>query len=78
MCVFAKCQLLCLFVPGSGARCLVAIAGVAVDWVGRNLYWSDMRSDRIEVAKLDGKQRTVIISENMESPRGLALDPRDG
>ena len=54
------------------------IAGVAVDWVGRNLYWSDMRSDRIEVAKLDGKQRTVIISENMESPRGLALDPRDG
>lgn len=49
-----------------------------MDWIGRNLYWSDMRADRIEAATLEGKHRTVIISKDIESPRGLVLDPRDG
>lgn len=30
--------------------------GVAVDWAARNLYWTD----RIEVARLNGKHRKVI------------------
>jgi len=34
--------------------------GVAVDWVARNIYWSDTGTDRIEVARLNGKHRRVI------------------
>ena len=31
--------------------------GVAVDWMGRNLFWTDSGTDRIEVSKLDGNSR---------------------
>lgn len=49
---------------------------IAVDWVGRNLYWTDYVLETIEVSKLDGTHRTVLISENVTNPRGLVLDPR--
>ena len=28
--------------------------GLAVDWVARNLYWTDTGTDRIEVSRLNG------------------------
>ncbi|KAM4859286.1 low-density lipoprotein receptor-related protein 2 [Thomomys bottae] len=49
---------------------------IAVDWVGRNLYWTDYILETIEVSKIDGSHRTVLISKNITNPRGLALDPR--
>nr|XP_012637337.1 low-density lipoprotein receptor-related protein 2 [Microcebus murinus] len=49
---------------------------LAVDWVGRNLYWTDYALETIEVSKIDGSHRTVLISKNVSNPRGLALDPR--
>ncbi|OXB76843.1 UNVERIFIED_CONTAM: hypothetical protein H355_002536 [Colinus virginianus] len=49
---------------------------IAVDWVGRNLYWTDFVLETIEVSKIDGSHRTVLISENVTNPRGLVLDPR--
>lgn len=50
---------------------------LAVDWVGRNLYWTDYVLETIEVSKLEGTHRTVLVSENVTNPRGLVLDPRD-
>lgn len=47
---------------------------LAVDWVGRNLYWTDYVLETIEVSKLDGTHRTVLVSENVTNPRGLVLD----
>lgn len=52
--------------------------GLAVDWIGRNLYWIDSNLDQIEVAKLNGSFRRTLIAGNMESPRAIALDPREG
>uniref|UniRef100_A0A3Q2H8C7 Low-density lipoprotein receptor-related protein 2 n=1 Tax=Equus caballus TaxID=9796 RepID=A0A3Q2H8C7_HORSE len=49
---------------------------IVVDWVGRHLYWTNYALETIEVCKLDGSHRTVLISENVTNPRGLALDPR--
>ncbi|XP_027721928.1 low-density lipoprotein receptor-related protein 2 isoform X3 [Vombatus ursinus] len=49
---------------------------IAVDWVGRNLYWTDYVLETIEVSKINGNHRTVLISENVTNPRGLVLDPR--
>ena len=37
-----------------------------------------MQTDQIEVSDLDGRWRTALISDNLTSPRGLVLDPRDG
>ena len=52
--------------------------GLAVDWVGRNLYWCDKGSDTIEVSNLNGEYRRVIVSEGLLEPRALAVDPTTG
>ena len=57
---------------------LATAEGLAVDWIGENLYWVESNLDQIEVAKLNGSYRKTLISGNMVSPRSIALDPRDG
>lgn len=57
---------------------LATAEGLAVDWIGRNLYWVESNLDQIEVARLDGKYRRTLIAGEMESPRAIAVDPRDG
>lgn len=52
--------------------------GLAVDWIARNLYWTDTHSDRIEVSRLNGTSRKVLISEGLDEPRAIALDPARG
>ena len=34
--------------------------GLAVDWIGQNIYWVESKLDQIEVAKLDGRFRRYI------------------
>ena len=51
---------------------------MAVDWVANNIYWADMDKNRIEMARLDGSSRKVLIWRNLDSPRALALDPPSG
>ena len=50
------------------------VEGLAVDWVGGVLYWTDYLNERIEVAGLDGSNRMVLLSENHENPRDIAVD----
>lgn len=50
---------------------------IAVDWVGRNLYWVDSVLQTIEVSTIDGQFRKILFNKNITSPRGLALDPRN-
>ena len=52
------------FLNGSGQEDLIVTEvyhpdGVAVDWVARNLYWTDTGTDRIEVIRLNGTSRKV-------------------
>lgn len=51
---------------------------VAVDWIGKNLYWVDSSLRQIEVATKEGMHRTTLISENISNPRSIALDSRLG
>jgi len=48
--------------------------GLAVDYVGRTLYWTDQANNRIEVARLDGSSRRSLITSNIEKPRAILLD----
>ncbi|XP_022104410.1 low-density lipoprotein receptor-related protein 2-like isoform X2 [Acanthaster planci] len=54
------------------------VEAIAVDWVGRNIYWADRVIDVIEVSSLDRDHRAVLISQNISKPRGLCLDPSEG
>lgn len=52
--------------------------GLAVDWIAHNLYWSDTGTRRIEVVRLEGGSRKVLIWQDLAEPRCLALDPERG
>lgn len=54
------------------------LSGMVVDWVADNLYWADTGSKRIEVARLNGSSRKVLIWQGIEEPRSLAVDPKEG
>lgn len=37
-----------------------------------------MRLDTIEASRIDGTNRSVILSMGLDAPRALALDPKEG
>uniref|UniRef100_A0A8C3Y834 LDL receptor related protein 4 n=1 Tax=Catharus ustulatus TaxID=91951 RepID=A0A8C3Y834_CATUS len=52
---------------------LLTTDGLAVDAVGRKIYWTDTGTNRIEVGNLDGSMRKVLVWQNLDSPRAIAL-----
>lgn len=71
------------FMNGSSVETIIQFGisgpeGISVDWLGHNIYWADSETNRIEVARLDGSNRRVLIWENLRHPKALALDPAKG
>ncbi len=52
--------------------------GIAVDWVSRLIFWTDSSLKRLEVAKLDGSLRKILLDKNIQNPRGIAVNPELG
>ena len=52
--------------------------GLAIDWISRNLYFTDSETRTIEVASLNGQYRKTLIKSHINNPRGIAVDPIDG
>ncbi|KAL3841911.1 hypothetical protein ACJMK2_020000 [Sinanodonta woodiana] len=52
--------------------------GLACDWLGKKLYWTDAETNRIEVSNLDGTMRKVLYWQDLDQPRAIALDPFQG
>lgn len=52
--------------------------GIAVDWLGRNLYWTDADKKEVAVAKLNGSSKKVLFSEGVSRPRAIVLHPVKG
>ena len=52
--------------------------GLAVDIVGRNLYWTDTGTNKLEVSKLDGSYRKALITSGLDEPRDIILDVSKG
>ncbi|KAK6472816.1 low-density lipoprotein receptor-related protein 5-like [Huso huso] len=52
--------------------------GLACDWLGKKLYWTDSETNRIEVANLNGTSRKVLFWQALDQPRAIALDPAHG
>lgn len=56
---------------------------VAVDWLGRNLYWIDgvnsqIAAIRLATASVDSSDHIIILDEDLDQPRSLALLPQKG
>ncbi|XP_055385944.1 low-density lipoprotein receptor-related protein 4 isoform X2 [Condylostylus longicornis] len=52
--------------------------GIAVDWIANNFYWSDTDRKVIEVARLDGSSRKMIVKKYLNDPRSLIIYPKLG
>lgn len=56
---------------------IFSVEGLAVDWCAENLYWSDFELKQIEVSRLNGRSRRVIVWQSVY-PRVLVVDPGAG
>uniref|UniRef100_A0AC34G3K7 Low-density lipoprotein receptor repeat class B n=1 Tax=Panagrolaimus sp. ES5 TaxID=591445 RepID=A0AC34G3K7_9BILA len=52
------------------------VEGIAVDWVGRNLY--SARKHNIFVQTLEGKYRKILYKNKLAMPRALVVNPAEG
>lgn len=73
----------CLITEGIGKLCVlvgVKTECVAVDWVGRNLYWTDRTEGQINAVGLVGfkVEPVVIVEDDVDELRSLALLPQKG
>merc|ERR1712106_830793 len=53
------------------------LEGMAVDWVGRKLYWLDRHTQHLSVSELDGRNRKAIKTD-IDDPRAIAIHPGIG
>ncbi|CAL4127391.1 unnamed protein product, partial [Meganyctiphanes norvegica] len=59
-------------------RGVVSPDGLAVDWLGEKLYWTDSDTNKVEVAGLYTKHRRVLFWQDLDQPRAIALVPHKG
>ena len=51
--------------------------GLAIDWIGDNIFWTDEGLKTINVARLDNTSVwKVLVSDNMSHPQAIVLQPR--
>lgn len=60
------------------SRGIISPDGLAVDWLGEKLYWTDSDTNKIEVAELYRKHRCVLFWQDLDQPRAIALVPSEG
>lgn len=52
--------------------------GLAVDWIYNHIYFTDTRRCTIELTNFDGNMGKVLIEDELDIPRSIALDPIEG
>ena len=57
---------------------LIGPEGIAVDWVGGNLYFTDTIMKAIKVISLDGSKIRLLFFHHVVNPRAIVIDPERG
>lgn len=51
---------------------------ISIDWIAGNLYFVDSMMYTIDVSRLDGSSRKMLVTENLDEPRSVCVDPVNG
>lgn len=55
------------------------VEGMAVDWMGQNLFWTDENLNTIYVASLrNPEHKKLLLHANLTSPSSIVVDPKQG
>ncbi|CAG0879500.1 unnamed protein product [Darwinula stevensoni] len=54
------------------------LEGLAVDWVGKKIYWLDRHNKQLDVAELNGTNRRTLKASGISYPRAIAVHPGIG
>ena len=63
-------------VVGTGS--VINAEGLAVDWIYHHLYWTDPPQHSIQIADFKGKWQKSLVSDGVQEPRAIAVDPLQG
>ncbi|KAI5624942.1 pro-epidermal growth factor isoform X2, partial [Silurus asotus] len=55
---------------------LVSPEGIAVDWINRNIYWTDRGRSSVSCSRLDGLNKTLLIHDKLLQPRDVTVHPQ--
>ncbi|XP_077869877.1 low-density lipoprotein receptor-related protein 2-like [Saccoglossus kowalevskii] len=70
-------------IDGTGVEVVLDIGlhtpeNVAVDWIGNKLYVVESYIGQIDICEMDGSLRAPLLTEGLNQPRGIGLDPTEG
>lgn len=51
--------------------------GIAVDWLAKNIYWTDAQMGAIYAARENGQHRTMVLG-GLSEPRAIVVLPLRG
>ena len=63
---------------GTGVEVIIKNANIfkmAIDWIGRRIFWTQYSPNGISVANLNGKERRLLINTPPYESFGIAVDP---
>ena len=56
----------------------MTVDGLAVDWIHGNIYYTDISANKIQMISWDGRWTRTIITDKLDLPRAIAVNPVDG
>ncbi|KAF6215988.1 hypothetical protein GE061_000325 [Apolygus lucorum] len=54
------------------------VEDLSIDWITKNIYFTDSKHPHIAVCSADGRKCLSLITENLQKPRALVLDSTEG
>ena len=55
-----------------------SVEGLSLDWISRNLYFTDFYAKTVSVMRIDFPDQRRVLLDNLGSPRSVVVHPTRG